>query len=120
MTYLEFAAGDVVSSGTLRTADLVPAFYGALVQANCAQGIVRFVSLSLAARVWLKADRDGAFDAEEHDGIGMDLVSQLMDALSELAPAGCYFGAHEGDGACFGFWVNYEDSEIRSINSPYF
>jgi hypothetical protein len=28
-----------------------------------------------------------------------------FDRLGELAPTGFYFGASEGDGACFGFWL---------------
>ena len=28
-----------------------------------------------------------------------------FDQLGELAPTGFYFGASEGDGACFGFWL---------------
>lgn len=29
-----------------------------------------------------------------------------FDRLNELAPVGFYFGASEGDGACFGFWMS--------------
>ena len=37
-----------------------------------------------------------------------DVISELMDALTEYAPAHCYFGTLEGDGSCFGFWPDYE------------
>lgn len=39
-----------------------------------------------------------------------NLIADLLDALAEVAPEGCSFGAHEGDGACFGFW-SYKDPE---------
>ena len=32
------------------------------------------------------------------------VVDALIDALDDYAPDGCSFGAHEGDGADFGFW----------------
>jgi hypothetical protein len=33
-----------------------------------------------------------------------EIIADMMDALNDLAPAGYYFGAHEGDGSDFGFW----------------
>jgi hypothetical protein len=44
------------------------------------------------------------------DDVG-SLIAELFDALGEVAPEGCGFGAHEGDGSCFGFWV-YEQDEF--------
>ena len=35
-----------------------------------------------------------------------ELLHDLLDALNEYAPPFCYFGAHEGDGSDFGFWVD--------------
>lgn len=32
------------------------------------------------------------------------LIEALFDALNEIAPEGCYFGASEGDGSDYGFW----------------
>ena len=109
MSNLDFQAGDIVSSGTLRTGDLVPAFYGALVQWSVKNGNSRFESLFRDSREWMKFDRDSsivrnALEQSIFDEIGSNLVSDLIDALSEVAPAECYFGANEGDGACFGFW----------------
>lgn len=40
---------------------------------------------------------------QRHDDVG-SLIAELLDALAEVAPEGCTFGASEGDGACFGFW----------------
>jgi hypothetical protein len=35
-------------------------------------------------------------------------LEAAQEMLSEAAPAGFYFGASEGDGACFGFWLSEE------------
>lgn len=32
------------------------------------------------------------------------IVAELADELDKIAPEGYYFGAHAGDGACYGFW----------------
>lgn len=68
-----------VSAGTLRTVDLIPAFE-------------RELGLPLSDLAGLSAE-DLA-----------DRVDDLVDRLNDVAPAGCYFGAHWGDGADFGFW----------------
>jgi len=42
-----------------------------------------------------------------------DLATQwAFDRLGELAPDGFYFGASEGDGACFGFWLEQEWADL--------
>ena len=33
----------------------------------------------------------------------------LFDILDSVAPEGCYFGALEGDGSCYGFWPCEDD-----------
>lgn len=51
------------------------------------------------------------------------LLSDLFDALNEYAPPFAYFGAHEGDGSDFGFWVSTDaiesavsDGELLSVS----
>jgi len=42
-----------------------------------------------------------------------DVATQwAFDRLGELAPDGFYFGASEGDGACFGFWLEQEWADL--------
>jgi hypothetical protein len=104
------ATPGTVSQGTLRTEDLLDAFASELehnVQRNaeawCSDnGRIarhRYMRLVGAAR---------ECDPLE-DETAADLVSELIDAIGEFAPAGHYFGAHPGDGADFGYWQSEED-----------
>ena len=45
--------------------------------------------------------------SEELIEIVSDLVNELIDALNEYAMPYTYFGTLEGDGACFGWWIDH-------------
>jgi hypothetical protein len=90
--------------GTLRECDLIPAF----------MDVLRDFAPAYAARI---TDEYGAAFIERcSDPSGLDyslinemerqtyLLSDLFDALEEIAPDGLTFGAIEGDGSDFGFW----------------
>ena len=42
-------------------------------------------------------------------------LGDLAEALNDAAPAGFYFGASEGDGACFGFWLGDNWAEALEL-----
>ena len=92
-----------ISHGTLRTIDLLRAFAFAL----------SYLSGDYAELVNLADERHEAIDVDADNETPEDseLVNELIDALNELAPAYCYFGAHEGDGSDFGFWPSMEAIE---------
>lgn len=91
---------------------MLPAF------TSCLEGLV-FINGNHFARPENRSERDKlnnligeAQDAWEDDGDTLkdednahELVDELADALDAFAPPYCYFGAHPGDGADFGFWV---------------
>lgn len=54
------------------------------------------------------ANRAGDPVGEEPTDCALMAVSAAEELLGGLAPAGFYFGAHEGDGSSFGFWIMQE------------
>ena len=90
---MAFNPGQVLSSGTLRPEDLIPRFASAL-------GSFLPASLARDIRQWSA----GGFEEYLVPFAEAEILEQLDEELQRLAPEGTYFGAHEGDGACFGFW----------------
>jgi hypothetical protein len=99
----------VVSEATLRSQDLLPKFLDAL----------RVVAPEAYRQLTVPgcgfpAVPDHALEDEDAEWWGSEdcawlLNETLFDALNEHAPEGYYFGSHEGDGACFGFWPIEEE-----------
>lgn len=92
-------------SGTHRPADLVPAFIRAIEsfknrKVKGQYSIVNYAKTfmekaSLTPAIWYKNE-------------AAEVVNDLMGALNDFALPFCYFGANVGDGADFGFWVDWE------------
>lgn len=107
--YLEHSMSDItggsVSSGTMRPEDLIPAFM-AVLEEHDPRTAAMFKKTSREVFNWL----DHGDDEPSPEQVGW-LLEDLFDALDLLAPAGHYFGAHEGDGADYGFWeaTEFED-----------
>jgi len=83
-----------VSSGTLKQSDLIAAFAAALDDLQPGSAL--------------------AAEAQEYDpetaepDKGNWLLEELFEALDEIAPPYCYFGTVDGDGANFGFWIDFD------------
>lgn len=86
-----------ISSGTMRPEDLIPEYLYTLKQLDRK----RYVAIADEYRAVID---EGEPDPEQADYC----LQALEDALQEFAPPFCYFGAHEGDGADYGFWVSVE------------
>jgi hypothetical protein len=86
--------GMTVSEGTLRSQDLIPRFLDVL-YAN--GGKLRCELLPE-----IQEDPGHPFWSD-YDEMA-ECVGDLFEAMQDIAPEGYYFGAHHGDGACFGFW----------------
>lgn len=94
-----------VSVGTLVTDELIDAFTHEL----------RRVAKSAGC---LKKFRPLIKEANEatDDETGFFIVDELMVALNSLAMPYCYFGTHHGDGADFGFWVDWDQLNEDQLN----
>lgn len=107
-----------IISGTHRAQDLIPAFLDELnrldhpAYVKLRLGFFRAVELGL-----LEGGKDILEDLKEDNPFWESedcahfLNETLFDALDGYAPDFCYFGAHEGDGADFGFWPSIESIE---------
>lgn len=95
----------VVSDGTLKPEDLIPKFLNALKHDETAHS--KFLKDNpeiLEIQSWNDVD----------DETKSMLVDELTDALNGIAPDGYFFGASDGDGACFGFWQVDPDESKKS------
>lgn len=95
-----------VSSGTLKSDDLIPKFLGVL-KTYGKDKYDKYIKENPEVEDWENLD-------EETMGW---VVDELTDLLNEIAPDGCYFGASEGDGADFGFWSMSNESKKSEVSS---
>jgi hypothetical protein len=101
---MTYAIGSV-SHCTMRPEDLLPVFADELEkrQTDGAHDDLIAEARKLAAR--FESGEDPA--ADDVDGV----MSDLFDALNDVAPPYCTFGANEGDGADYGFWPDIDRLE---------
>ena len=97
-----YATIGVISEGTLLSDDLLDAFSGEL---RSLMGRLHIGREDRKRYVKLLHDCKMAVDALHR------VVNDLEEALNELAPPYAYFGANEGDGACFGFFPCRGDTD---------
>ena len=106
----QFQLGSI-STGTLRTEDLLPTFIDAITalggtlpnDLECVKHM-EYTNLPSYASV---AVIDDAADFWVSDDAGYDMQA-LENTLQELCPPFVYFGSLEGDGADFGFWPDMD------------
>ena len=95
-----------ISSGTMRSEDLIPTFVAELERLDDAGEFNRVIGEANNI-----AEED--YNSEDVDVLDdIDIVLQdLFDALGALAPPYTGFGAHPGDGADYGFWPDIDALE---------
>lgn len=92
-----------VSHGTLRSEDLLRSFAAELEHHVDRNLTLVDRDMFLHFGHWRDLVQK-ARETSDDDIEACELVCELADALQTFAPDGCYFGAHPGDGADFGFW----------------
>jgi hypothetical protein len=89
---------EVISEGTLRPQDVIPAMMGLLERLDAGR----------AER--LRGEYDIDFE-DSLEGVDEEVLSELWTeldtAINDELPEGFHFGASDGDGACFGVWSQY-------------
>jgi hypothetical protein len=113
-----------VSTGTMLPRDLIPAFLDVLREYDPAEAARITATDSYAAleEYYDKTDDTSMYkdDAEysnptEPTETAQDaedyILYDLYEALDAIAPPYCRFGAHEGDGADYGFWPSHDTIE---------
>lgn len=102
----------IISHGTLLARDLIPAFLATLRDYNpMGHAQITCSPFPLPPSYALEDDESDWWNSEDASWF----LESLMDALDNAAPEGYHFGVHEGDGACFGFWPNNGDGEIKIV-----
>jgi len=95
----------IVSTDTLRTDHLADAYLGAFDRLG--QDVPEPFRSDLQQCAAYASDLTGPEPCDAWE----IATAWAFDRLGELAPTGFYFGASEGDGACFGFWLQEEWAE---------
>lgn len=96
--------GIPVSSGTLRDENLILSFWRALrvLNADRADELQNEVGQAL-----LMLNEPSPLSEDMSERV-QELITDLMNALDDMAPEGHYFGAHVGDAADFGYWPIFD------------
>jgi hypothetical protein len=101
----------IVSSATLRLEDLLPSYWSAVESLAQLAGKASPIAADTLADLERLVGEDSS-EADWNDELACQLLEELTDCLQELAPSGFYFGASEGDGACFGFWLSEDWQKV--------
>ena len=109
MRYADFGS---VSSGTMRSEDLLESFASELDfqlsrQPRSFKRAPYRKLIREANQCQRRLNGEGTHaQQQEAEEYASEIVCELMDSLSEFAPPLAYFGSHPGDGADYGFWLN--------------
>ena len=112
----EFQLGSI-STGTLRTEDLLKAFTITLHSMESDAHYKKYDTQTLVPFRWSALLEDATNMVDEKTEWDDYMLDELLpNALQEYCPPFVYFGTHPGDGADFGFWPDIDGiQEIVNI-----
>lgn len=99
----------IISEGTFRIQDLLPKYLNILrdiAPEEYQQLMIPACGFSCIPSYVLEDEDDEWWNSES----AAFLMESIIDIISNHTPEGYYFGSHEGDGACIGFWSNSDES----------
>lgn len=95
----------IVSCDTLRTEDLLVRFWSAAETCAVLSERPELLNPETLANLERLVGEDSS-ESDWNDELASETLLQLTEALEDAVPAGFHFGASEGDGAMFGFWLS--------------
>ena len=95
----------IVSTDTLRLEDLLPKYWQTAEQLAQLADRPQLINPGTLAELEKLVGEDSR-ESDWNDETAAQALEDLTDTLQDVAPCGFYFGASEGDGACFGFWLD--------------
>ena len=95
-----------VIEGTLKNEDLLEAFSYELdaIRTNSKGQTYHYKLVFDAQNRWYRDD-----GSDEREDEIPDLINELIDAINEYRLPYTYFGTLEGDGADFGWWIDFDN-----------
>jgi len=95
-----------VIAGTLRSEDLLGAFTGEIEYLSAG-----YLDTSIATTYHEAIEMLGLYEtgAEIDESIASEIVNELQDAINEYRLPYTYFGTLWGDGADFGWWLDFDN-----------
>ena len=100
----------IVSTDTLRLEDLLPKYWQTAEQLAQLAARPQLINPGTLADLEKLVGEDSR-ESDWSDETAAQVLEDLTDTLQDVAPCGFYFGASEGDGACFGFWIGEDWAE---------
>lgn len=104
---MSYAKPQIISEGTLRLQDLIPAIYDALMGLD--NGDVKAEVQAIMEGIEFRDEND-IFYKEDSGRVpeAVWVYHELDEIANSVAAPFCYFGAHEGDGSCIGWHVSMD------------